>query len=225
MKHMGIKAAIFDMDGTLVDSLMLWDVMWREFGLRYLGDREFRPNEADQKAVRTLTLKDAMELIHSHYAVAETGQVLLDCANRIISDFYGEKLEAKKGARQLLEQLRDAGVKMCIASATAPDLIELALEHCGLRQFFLEIFSCSVLGKGKEEPDLYLLAQGFLGEAVSDTWVFEDSLTAIETAVKIGLPTVGIYDRFNHGQEQIQRLVNIYVGPGESLADIPERML
>lgn len=52
-----------------------------------------------------------------------------------------------------------------------------------------------------------------------------DFLTAIETAVKIGLPTVGIYDQYNHGQEQIQKLVKIYVGPGESLADIPGRML
>ena len=210
---MRIKAAIFDMDGTLVDSLMLWDVIWREFGLLYLGKEDFCPNN-----------RDAMELIHRNYAIAESGEALLDCANRIIAEFYGEKLETKPGVKPLLEQLRKAGVKMCIASATSPELIAIALEHCGIRQYFLKIFSCSVLGKGTEEPDLYLLAQRFLGEAVCDTWVFEDSLTAIETAVKIGLPTVGIYDRFNPGQEQIQKLVKVYVGPGESLETVPQRM-
>lgn len=221
---MKIKAAIFDMDGTLVDSLMLWDVIWREFGLLYLGKEDFCPNDRDQKAVRTLALKDAMELIHRNYAIAESGEALLDCANRIIAEFYGEKLETKPGVKPLLEQLRKAGVKMCVASATSPELIAIALDHCGLRQYFLEIFSCSVLGKGKEEPDLYLSAQRFLGEEVCDTWVFEDSLAAIETAVRIGMPTVGIYDRFNPGQEQIQKLVDLYVGPGESLESIPERV-
>ena len=63
---MKIKAAIFDMDGTLINSLIMWDVMWSRFGEKYLGDGGFRPSAEDEKRVRTLTLRDAMHLIHKN---------------------------------------------------------------------------------------------------------------------------------------------------------------
>ena len=66
---MDIKAAIFDMDGTLIDSLMIWDVIWSNFGETYLNNKDFRPCKDDDKKVRTLTLKDAMTLIHNHYSL------------------------------------------------------------------------------------------------------------------------------------------------------------
>ena len=69
----------------------------------------------------------------------------------------------------------------------------------------------------------YFLAGEFLGEKTEDTWVFEDSLTAIETATKIGMKTVGIYDRFNYGQEKIKELATIYVAKGETLEKLMEK--
>jgi len=66
---MNIKAAIFDMDGTLVDSLMIWEVLWSKFGEMYLNDKDFSPSVEDDKKVRTLTLKSAMQLIHSEYGL------------------------------------------------------------------------------------------------------------------------------------------------------------
>ena len=83
-----MKAAIFDMDGTLVDSLMLWDVLWSTFGDNYLNDKSFSPSVEDDKKVRTLTLKDAMLLIHNNYKLGESGEELLSLANSIMNDFY-----------------------------------------------------------------------------------------------------------------------------------------
>lgn len=222
---MNIKSAIFDMDGTLVDSLMLWDVLWSTFGERYLGDKGFRPSIDDDKKVRTLTLKDAMELIHRNYDLGESGQELLDLANSIMIDFYGSRVELKSGVREFLEFCRQNGVKMCIASATAPDLIDIAIKHLDLGKYFLKVFSCGTIGKGKEEPDVFLLAKEFLGTDTVDTWVFEDSLVAIETATKIGMPTVGIYDRFNFGQDRIKEIATRYIGPDETLIKIIEESL
>ena len=214
---MNIKAAIFDMDGTLIDSLMLWDVLWAEFGQRYLNDTSFRPSTDDDKKVRTLTLKDAMELIHSRYQIAESGEELLQLANSIMHDFYANKVELKAGVKEFLAYCKASGVKMCIASATAPDLLDVAIKHCKIKEYFLKVFSCSDLGKGKDQPDVYLAAADFLKTDMKEIWVFEDSLTAIETATKIGMNTVGIYDRFNYGQDRIKEIATEYIGSTETL--------
>ena len=214
---MKIKAAIFDMDGTLIDSLMIWGVIWEKLGEKFLGDSSFLPSDEDDKKVRTLTLKDAMALIHEHYHLGESGDAVWNEASRIIGDFYKSDVKLKEGAKEFLEYCKNSGVKMCIASATAPDLIELAMKHCDIGKYFSKIFSCSLIGKGKEEPDVFLMAAAYFGEEKSETWVFEDSLVAIETAVKIGMPTVGIYDRFNFGQERIKEIATEYIGEEETL--------
>ena len=79
------------------------------------------------------------------------------------------------------------------------------------------------MGKGKEEPDIFLLASEFLGEKTEETWVFEDSLTAIETATSIGMPTVGIYDQYNYGQDRIKEIATEYVAAGETLLKLTQR--
>ena len=214
---MNIKAAIFDMDGTLVDSLMLRDVLWSTFGERYLNDKSFVPSVEDDKKVRTLTLKDAMYLIHKNYKLGESGEELLALANTIMNEFYANSVELKSGVREFLEYCKNKGVKMCIASATAPELIDVAMKHCDIGKYFLKVFSCSDIGKGKEEPDVFLQAAEFLNTKTSETWVFEDSLVAIETATKIGMPTVGIYDKFNYGQDKIKEIVTEYIGVAETL--------
>ena len=111
---------------------------------------------------------------------------------------------------------------MCVASATAPDLIDLAMDHCGLRPYFSRVFSCTEVGKGKDAPDIFLLAQKWLGESIEDTCVFEDSLLAIETAKKTGMQTVAIYDQYNFGQERMREIADHYIAKDETLMKLLE---
>ena len=83
-----IKGAIFDMDGTLVDSLMLWDILWEKLGVKFLNCEGFRPLEEDDKIVRTKTLKGAMDHIHSVYKIVTSGEELLKIANELMINLY-----------------------------------------------------------------------------------------------------------------------------------------
>lgn len=212
-----IKGAVFDMDGTLVDSLMLWNVLWDKFGKQYLNKTSFRPAAEDDKAVRTMTLRDAMNHIHTVYGIGDDGNELLATANAIIGDFYENEVCLKEGVAEFLEFCKQKRIPMCIASATAPKHIEAGLRHCGIDTYFSRIFSCAEVGKGKEFPDVFLLAADYLGTKPEETCVFEDSLVAITTARKSGMKTVGIYDQYNYGQDEIKAIANVYIAKGETL--------
>ena len=217
---MEFKAIIFDMDGTLVDSLYVWNIIWESLGKKYLGKEGFRPTTEDDRAVRTMTLAAAMDLIHKNYELADNGEQLLRDTDAVLEDFYANTVLPKEGVMDFLESCYKKGTKMCIASATDLKLVKIALKHCRMEKYFPCLFSCKDIGRGKDFPDIFLFAAGQLGANISDTWVFEDSCTAVKTAKAAGFNTVGIYDLFNYGQDEIKETATIYVGPGESLSKL-----
>jgi len=217
-----IKGIVFDMDGTLVDSLMVWDVLWSRAGERFLGDSTFHPSDKDDKIVRTLTLKDAMNHIHSVYNIANSGEELLEAANEMMIEFYENDVTLKKGVLEFLEYCYKKGIKMCVASATALDLINMAVKHCNIGKYFVDILSCADIGKGKDQPDIYLMAMERLGTKPEETCIFEDSHIAINTAYNIGMKTVGIYDKHNFGHEEMKKLSNVYIDDGETMEKLIE---
>ena len=212
-----VKAAIFDMDGTLVDSLMLWDILADAMAQAYPDKVGTVITEEDNKAIRVLPLRDGMQLLHDHYGIAASGEELFQLATDTFADFYANRVQLKEGVREFLDHLQALGVKMCIASATNPDLVESAMDHCGIRHYFDTVFSCGVLGKGKDTPDIYLMAMEHLGEDMAHTWVFEDAFVAIQTATGIGMQTVGIYDQYNPYQDEIKAMATHYIAPGETM--------
>lgn len=218
--QMKIKGAIFDMDGTLVNSMILWDVLWEDLGRHYMNIEGFVPDADFDKTLRTMTLRGAMAAIYEHYGIGESAEALFREADALCRNFYANCVETKPGTREFLDRLLAAGVPMCLATATSPDLIRLSVAHCDMAKYFTHVLSCAEIGKFKDEPDIFLEAQKRLGTPMEETWVFEDSYVAICTAHRIGMKTVGIYDKNNYDHDKMQDLADIYIGEGHTMAEI-----
>ena len=215
-----MKAAIFDMDGTLINSLIFWDHLWKNLGEKYLNDPTFRPDETTDRECRTLTVDKAMDLVHQRFGLGESGKELTDLAIELIIVFYREVVEPKEGDVEFLRYLKSQGVKMAVATASNGDLVQLAMERCGLKPYLDMVVSCADVGKGKDQPDVFLLTLEKLGTTAEETWMFEDSYVALQTAKRIGMPTVGIFDANNYGQDILRANSDHYIAEGEALTQL-----
>lgn len=222
MDKIKIKGAIFDMDGTLVDSLSFWDYFWRELGKKYLGVNDFSPSKDDDRAVRTMIMKDAVALIKEKYNFPQSVDELFKFTMDLIKYFYREIVKEKLGATELLDYLKDNGVKICLATATDMENVVIAVKSCDLEKYFSFIITCADVGKGKDNPDIYIKAIEKLGLKKDEVCVFEDSYVALETAKKLGTKTIGIFDKFNYGQDRLKLASNYYLGEGKSLSVLKE---
>ena len=215
-----IKYAIFDMDGTLVNSLGYFDYLWAELGKKYLSDPTFKVAGEVDKMIRTKTLKDACVCLRDVYFPGEDANEVFALASRVLEEHYKKRVDTKEGVLDFLKHLKARGVKMCVASATEPRLINYALLRCGLSDFFEFIISCTEVGAGKEKPDVFLEAMKRLGGNLAESCVFEDSFIALETAKRAGFMTVGIYDKGNYNHDRLRAASDIYVKDGALLSDL-----
>ncbi|MBR3996817.1 MAG: HAD family phosphatase [Clostridia bacterium] len=202
-----LTGAIFDFDGTLLDSMFIWDTIGEDY-LRTLGKE---PHENLKETFMTLTLEEAAEYYREHYKVTLSVTEIVDSINAMVEGIYRTKVTLKPGVMAYLRLLKERGVKMCVATVTDRYLVEDTLERLGILHYFCGIFTCAEVGYGKDKPIIYQKALEHLGTAKEETFVFEDSLFALETAKTDGFPTVGVYDMHESRQEEMKRLADCYV--------------
>jgi len=202
-----LKGAIFDLDGTVLDSMFIWDTIGEDY-LRTLGKK---PHEDLKETFMTLTLEEAAEYYREHYGVTLSVREIVDGVNAMVEGIYRTKVTLKLGIEEYLRWLKENGVKMCVATVTDRYLVEETLQRLGIRRFFSEIFTCAEVGFGKDKPIIYRKALEHLGTAKEETYVFEDSLFALKTAKADGFPTVGVYDRHEERQNELQNLADYYI--------------
>ena len=202
-----IKGAIFDLDGTLLDSMFIWDTIGEEY-LRSLGKE---PHEDLKETFMTLTLEEAAEYYREHYGVTLSVKEIVDGVNAMVEQTYRTKVTLKPGIAEYLAWLKENGVRMCVATVTDRYLVEETLERLGVRHYFSEIFTCAEVGFGKDKPVIYQKALEHLGTEKSDTYVFEDLPFALNTAKTDGFPTVGVYDRHEAHQDELKELSDYYI--------------
>ena len=202
-----IKGAIFDLDGTLLDSMFIWDTIGEGY-LRTLGKE---PKENLTETFKTFTLEQAAEYYREHYGVTLSVEEIVDGVNEMVAEIYRTKVTLKDGVRAFLEGLRAQGVKMCVATVTDRAIVEDVLVSLGIRDFFTEIFTCAEVEYNKETPHIYRVALEALGAKKDETVVFEDALHALITAKKDGFKVAAVYDRHEINQTQMKENGDYYI--------------
>lgn len=211
-----IKGAIFDMDGTLLDSMPAW----RSTASRYVKSLGMVPQKGLDENIRHKSMAEAAEYINMHHKLRKTPREIQAGVIDAMAQFYENEVECKPGVEEFLHQLKEQGVKLCIATATDRPLVNLALERTKIAHYFDAIFTCSEVGRGKAAPDIYEQALAFLGTKKEETYVFEDACYAAVTARKADFPVVAIYDKYEPEQKVLKRQAQYYVKDTIGLVDI-----
>lgn len=182
------KFCIFDMDGTLVDSMPIW----KSLGKDYLEARGHRPTQKQLAAMGPMTMLEGAAFLMETFGVEGPPERIIEEMHAVMENHYRTDIPLKPGIQDYLEGLKKRGTRMCVATATAEPLARACLERLGVAHYFDFILSCETVGKGKTQPDVYLEAARRMGSAPEDTAVFEDALYAAQTAKEAGFYTVGV---------------------------------
>lgn len=202
-----IRGAIFDFDGTLFDSMFIWKTAG-DIYLRSLGKE---PEKDLQKKLKTMSLLQSAAYMQRAYGLTASVEEIMDGVNRTVEDFYFNTVEPKADVIPFLERMKAQGIKMCIATATDRYQVEAALRRCGMDTFFSDIFTCSDVGHGKDEPVIFRKALEHIQTTKADTAVFEDAFHALQTAKNDGFITVAVYDSHEERQNELRRLADLYL--------------
>lgn len=187
---MNKRFALFDMDGTLIDSMPFW----QSLGSDYLRAHGVTPPANLREVIGPMTISGAAAYFAA-LGITDTVEQIVNECNSMMRRAYSSVIPPRKGVEGYLAALRARGVRCCVATATDTKLAALCLERLGLLRYFEFIESCEQLGIGKDRPDIYLIAARKLGcTDPADAAVFEDAPYAARTAKQAGFYTVGVFD-------------------------------
>lgn len=203
-----IKGVIFDVDGVLLNSMPIWENLG-ELYLRSLGV------EAEKdlgEILFTMSLEEGADYLISQYGLNKTPEEIVEGLNREVRDFYSERVPLKEGVREFLYEFNEKKIPMVIATSGDRKNTEAALRRLKVLNYFQGIFTCSEIGSGKNQPDIYLAAALQMDADPAETWVFEDAYHAIRTAKSVGFKTAAVYDKANDKDlAQIWNAADIYL--------------
>lgn len=209
-----IRGAIFDVDGTLLDSMKIWD----QAGARYLESLGKEPEQGLNKILFSLSLADGAAYLKKTYDLTQTEEEIHQGVLDVVDAFYRDEAQAKAGVRELLAALSAKGVAMTVATSSDKRQIRTALERLDLAKYFQELFTCGEVGGSKNEPEIFHRAAALMGTTPEDTCVVEDGLYAVRTANNAGYYTIGVYDASSHDDWQdLQKEADLAL---ESLEDV-----
>ena len=202
MRHEMLKnigAVIFDMDGSLVDSM--W--MWRAIDIEYLGRYGIPLPENLQSEIEGMSFGETALYFKEHFPIPDSLEEIKQTWNRMAWDKYIYEVPLKKGIPEFLNGCRTHGIRLGIATSNSRELVENVAATHQLREYFTSIVTGSDVERGKPAPDIYLEAAGQLGILPSECLVFEDIVAGIQAGKNAGMRVCAVEDAYSaHDREK-----------------------
>ena len=186
------KGAIFDMDGTLMDSMWIW----RDIDIEYLGRFGIALPEDLQAKIEGLSFAETAVYFQEHFGITDSIEKIQSDWNDMAIDFYRHRIGMKRGARELLTQMKERGMKIGIATSNSVELTEECLAANGVADLFDTVRTSRDTPRGKPFPDIYLSVADEWGIAPEDLIVFEDIPNGAIAGKRAGMEVIAVADDY-----------------------------
>ena len=201
-----LEAVIFDLDGSMVDSM--W--MWRAIDIEYLGRFGIELPENLQACIEGMSFSETAVYFKDRFQLPDDLDTIKADWNRMAWDKYAHEVPVKDGVTELLQYCMDHGIKAGIATSNSRELVENVVKARQLDQYFDCIMTGCDVEKGKPAPDIYLAVARELGVSPENCLVFEDIIPGIQAGKAAGMRVCAVYDKYSEHQDAEKRTLADY---------------
>ena len=211
-----IKAVIFDVDGTLIDSMWIW----KQVDIEFLGKRGIPLPERLQSEIEGMSYSETAIYFKARFDLTDSLDEIKEEWRLMAEDYYKFHIKLKSGAKEFLKLLYDKGVTIGIATSNSRELVDNMLENHGIRQYFSIIRTSCEVNKGKPHPDVYLKVAEDMGLEPQHCLVFEDTVSGVMAAKSAGMKAFAMADEVS--EESKDKLIEMTEGYIHSFDEVME---
>lgn len=202
------KAVIFDLDGTLVDSMWMWEAIDIEF----LEKRGLKCPEGIQKAIEGMSFTETAIYFKERFGLSESTEEIKAAWTAMSIEKYRHQVPLKPGAGEFLACLAEKGVKAGIATSNGREMVDAVIEALKIGQYFQVVATACEVAAGKPAPDIYLKVAAELSVAPKDCLVFEDVPAGILAGKRAGMTVCAVEDEFSKDmKEEKKKLADYFI--------------
>lgn len=204
---MKIKGAIFDVDGTLLDSMWMWEGLHEN----YFNKKGFKLTKENIENIYSMSFIDGICYSIETLNLDITKEKMYEEMTDYMLEIYMTKVTVKKGVYEFLDFLKEKGVKMCVLTASERKMIEKVFDKFDLTKYFDRVLYCSEMGMHKDNPEIFIKTLEVLGTKKEETFMFEDAEYSAKNVIKTGIKLCGVFDESNKNQRYLKEISDLYL--------------